>query len=88
MPHIRKTITAQFIGAPGDQIDEKCHAIFEAHGCKFFNQGTWIDTNEREVEFIVDDDKIDAVTEALNALACSVCVDDVDDDALILPLME
>ena len=63
-----KSVSAYFNDLPGSALDKACRHIFEANGGKFVGAGTVLigaAAGERDVQYDVDDTKVDTVRAAL-----------------------
>jgi hypothetical protein len=63
----RKVVAVYFVGGPGSEQDKLCNRIFEAHNGRFTDCGTFAETYERNVEYEIPIDKVDACVTALKA---------------------
>ena len=61
------SVTAHFVGLPGDELDRRCHKIFEEHDGHVIGAGTLLATSEREVEGSIPEDRVEETQAALRA---------------------
>jgi hypothetical protein len=72
-----KTIFAYFTGSPGGKLDNQAHAIFKRHKGKFCGSGTFLDTNQRDVQYDVAEQNVKPCVEALKKNGFQVEVQDI-----------
>ena len=68
------TISANFIGLPGDAKDRRANEIFKKYRGRFGNTGTFMETGERDVEYDVPNKHADTCVAELKAAGFKVII--------------